>query len=204
MSNESNTLVEGIINEAQKRADTIIAEAKAESDRILAEAREEAEKKKKAERRATELTLSTIRLKEESAKRSVDRLYELKRMDMSYSLVMGKVNAAFSSMAGSGELRQALIRWIAEASLGLDMKNAVVSFSHLAPVDEEMLREAEKLVLASTGSTLSLTLDDKRCSEIGVVVSSTDGKVSYNNLLSTRIRRYMKDIRKIIQEENAR
>ena len=190
MSNESNTLVEGIINEAQKRADTIIAEAKAESDRILAEAREEAEKKKKAERRATELTLSTIRLKEESAKRSVD--------------VMGKVNAAFSSMAGSGELRQALIRWIAEASLGLDMKNAVVSFSHLAPVDEEMLREAEKLVLASTGSTLSLTLDDKRCSEIGVVVSSTDGKVSYNNLLSTRIRRYMKDIRKIIQEENAR
>ena len=121
-----------------------------------------------------------------------------------YSLVMGKVNAAFSSMAGSGELRQALIRWIAEASLGLDMKNAVVSFSHLAPVDEEMLREAEKLVLASTGSTLSLTLDDKRCSEIGVVVSSTDGKVSYNNLLSTRIRRYMKDIRKTIQEENAR
>lgn len=204
MNNDSNTLIDGIISEAQKKADSIIAEARHEAERIICEANEDAAKKAEAEKHSAMLRLSSIKLKEESAKRSIDRLAELKMMDYSYSAVMDRVMAAFSSLASGNGLRDSLVSWIAEAAIGLDKKSALVSFSHLAPVDEKMLRDAEALVLRRTGSSLSLSLDEKRTGEIGVVVSSVDGKVSYNNLLSSRIRRYMKDIRKIIQEENAR
>ena len=171
---------------------------------IQAARKKEAESKVASEKRATDLRLSSIKLKQESAKRSIDRLTELKKMDYSYSIVMDKVELAFSEMAKNGKLKDSLIGWIAEAAIGLDRKNAVVSYSLLCPVDDGMLRAAEALVKERTGASLSLSLDENKTSELGVIVSSTDGKISYNNLLSTRIRRYMKDIRKIVQEENAR
>lgn len=204
MSNDSNALVDGIISEARKRADKILLDAKGEAEKIRQQAKEEAEKKKDVEKRAYDIRLNAIKLKEESAKRSIDRLTDLKMMDYSYSIVMSRVDEAFQKMAKDGTLKESLISWIAEAAIGLDRSSALVSSSILSPVDDEMLRKAEALVKEKTGSSLSLSHDEKKTSEIGVIVSSIDGKVSYNNLLSTRIRRYMKDIRKIVQEENAR
>ena len=90
------------------------------------------------------------------------------------------------------------------AAIGFDKSSAVVSSSVLYPVDDSMLRDAERLVKAKTGASLSLSHDERKTNELGVIVSSIDGKISYNNLLSTRIRRLMKEIRKIVQEENAR
>ena len=66
-----------------------------------------------------------------------------------------------------------------------------------------MLREAEKLVKKETGADVSLSLDSSRVSSPGVILTSIDGKVSYNNQLDVRMRRYSRDIRRIIQEENA-
>ena len=47
-------------------------------------------------------------------------------------------------------------------------------------------------------------LDTERLSGEGVVLTSMDGKVSYNNQLDVRMRRYSRDIKRIVQEENAR
>ncbi len=203
MSADSNALIDGIIDEARKKAEKILSDAREEAGRIESDAALQAEKKINEERRAIELRLEAIKLKEESAKRNMDRLTELKTMDASFDRVMSSVYASFSSMAEKGELDDCLVAWISEASLGLDRTEAIVSFSSAAPVSEAMLRKAEKDVFEKTGATVHLTLGSKMVSEIGIIVSSTDGKVSYNNLLSSRIRRFMKDIRKIIQEENA-
>ena len=204
MKGEDNPLIQGILQEARAKADEIEKKAGIEAESIISEARERAEREAGLETKSYSVRLEQIQAREESARRSIDRLAELRSLDSAYTEVMEEVDRRLKAVVSNPSFSSILVSWIAEAAIGLDRKEAKVSFSEKAPVTEEMLREAEKLVLASTGSTLSLTLDDKRCSEIGVVVSSTDGKVSYNNLLSTRIRRYMKDIRKIIQEENAR
>lgn len=94
--------------------------------------------------------------------------------------------------------------WIAEAAIGLGKKEAKVAYSSLYPVGEEELKRAQELVKEATGSDVTLTLDSLHIDGIGVVLTSLDGKVSYNNQLDTRLRRYQRDIRKIIQEENAR
>ena len=100
--------------------------------------------------------------------------------------------------------RNVLISWIAEAAIGLDRKEAKVSFSDKTPVTDDMLRDAEAEVKRLTGSQVSLVADSARLISGGVCVSSMDGKVSYNNQLDVRMRRFQRDIKRIIQEENAR
>ncbi len=204
MIENGNALVSGILDDARKKADSIIAEARKEAEEIARDAKEEARTKVETEERNISLRLTQLQLKEESARRSVDRLSEIRKLDSAFSAVMDEVGKRIDALASDGGLRDYLVSWIAEAAIGLDRKKAKVAFSQKAPVDRQMLDDAQALVRKITGADVFLSLDEKRVGEIGVIVSSEDSKVSYNNLLSTRIRRYGKDIKKIIQEENAR
>ena len=156
------------------------------------------------ERKSYSVRLEQIQAREESARRSIDRLAELRSLDSAYTSVMAEVDKRLKDLLSDPSFSKTLVSWIAEAAIGLDRKEAKVSFSEKTPVTEEMLREAEALVKKETGASLSLSLDSERLSGAGVVVSSLDGKVSYNNQLEVRMRRYSRDIRRIVQEENAR
>ena len=117
---------------------------------------------------------------------------------------MEEVEKRLAAKLASSSFSSVLVSWIAEAAIGLDRKEARVSFSEKTPVTAGMLREAEDLVKKETGAAVALSLDTERLSGAGVVLTSLDGKVSYNNQLDVRMRRYSRDIRRIVQEENAR
>ena len=202
--NSSNPLVSSIITDARNKADEILSAAAKEAQSIIAEAEEKARKGEEAEERSLAQRLEQIRLRKESARKSIDRLSELRALDSSYSEVMDEVTRRLDAAIGSPEIRKVLVSWIAEAAIGLDRKEAKVAFSDKTPVTEDMLREAEDEVRRITGSSVSLSLDPDRLIGGGVSVSSMDGKVSYNNQLDVRVRRFQRDIKRIIQEENAR
>ncbi len=204
MIEKDNALIAGILADAEAKAQNIISKAKDEAELIGKDGVKEAESALEAEERTCRFRLQQLELKEESAKRSIDRLAELRNMDSSYSLIMAEVDRRIAAMVKDGSIRKALVEWTVEAAIGLDRRKAVVSSSKDARVDETMLQEAAAIIKERTGAEIDLCLDEKLCSELGVVVSSEDGKVSYDNLLSVRKRRYLKDIRKIVQEENAR
>ncbi|HIV99038.1 MAG TPA: V-type proton ATPase subunit E [Candidatus Ornithospirochaeta avicola] len=200
----SNALIDGIILEAEEKAKKMILEAEEECSSIKEGMEDEIEKSISAEERITALRLKQIELKEESAKKSIDRISELKKLDCSYNLVMKKVDERIRSMVSDGSISKYLVLLIAEAAIGLEKKSATVSFSKTAPVNDIMLRQAESMVKEISGREINLTLDENYISEIGVVLTSSMKKVSYNNTLDTRIRRYSREINKIIQDENAR
>lgn len=200
----SNALIDGIILEAEEKAKKMILEAEEKCRSIKEGMEDEIEKSISAEERITALRLRQIELKEESAKKSIDRISELKKLDHSYNLVMKKVDERIRSMVSDGSISRYLVLLIAEAAIGLEKKSATVSFSKMAPVNDFMLREAERMVKETSGREINLTLDENYISEIGVVLTSSLKKVSYNNTLDTRIRRYSREIKKIIQDENAR
>ena len=204
MKGEDNPLIQGILQEARAKADEIEKKAGIEAESIISEARERAERDAGLERKSYSVRLEQIQAREESARRSIDRLAELRSLDSAYTEVMEEVDRRLKVVVSNPSFSSILVSWIAEAAIGLDRKEAKVSFSEKAPVTEEMLREAEAIVRKDTGATLSLSLDTERLSGVGVVVSSLDGKVSYNNQLEVRMRRYSRDIRRIVQEENAR
>lgn len=198
-----NPLINGILEDASQKAKDIVWKAEEECKKIIDEANEKAVKEAELEKRSYSVRLERIELREESARKNIDRLSELKSLDSAYNLVMKEAEKRLADIVSSADFSRILISWIAEAAIGLDRKEAKVSFSEKAPVDEGMLREAEKLVKEETGADVSLSLDSSRVSSPGVILTSIDGKVSYNNQLDVRMRRYSRDIRRIIQEENA-
>lgn len=204
MNTNSNPLVQQILQQAKDRADSIIEDAKNRASSIMEDSILEAEKESSVEKKGFSVRLEAIEQCEVSAKRNVDRLAELKAMDNAYNEVISSVRDYFDKSAGQEDFKPVLVSWIAEGAIGLDKKEAKVAFCQKSPVDENMLRDAEKLVLEATGAEVKLTLDSQRCRSIGVVLSSLDDQVSFDNELDVRLRRYQKDIRKIVQEENAR
>lgn len=203
MMSADNPLINGILEDASQKAKDIVRKAEEECKKIIDEANEKAVKEAELEKRSYSVRLERIELREESARKNIDRLSELKSLDSAYNLVMKEAEKRLADIVSSADFSRILISWIAEAAIGLDRKEAKVSFSEKAPVDEGMLREAEKLVKEETGADVSLSLDSSRVSSPGVILTSIDGKVSYNNQLDVRMRRYSRDIRRIIQEENA-
>ncbi len=201
---EDNPLIQGILSEAKEKAEKTIAASEKECESIISEAEEKAARECEMEKRSYSVRLEQIQAREESARRGIDRLIELKGLDTIYKDVMDEVDKRMQEKIASPSFSSVLVSWIAEAAIGLDRKEARVSFSEKTPVSDEMLKEAEALVKKETGASVSLSLDTERLSGAGVVLSSLDGKVSYNNQLDVRMRRYSRDIRKIIQEENAR
>ncbi len=202
--NSSNPLVSGIISDARQKADEILSAARNEAAAIIAEAEEKARKGEEAEKRSLDIRLEQISLRKESARKSMDRLSELRSLDSAYNEVMEEVSSRLESEIRTPGFRAVLISWIAEAAIGLDKKEAKVSFSDKTPVTADMLSEAEAEVKRLTGSEVRLVEDPARLISGGVCVSSMDGKVSYNNQLDVRMRRFQRDIKRIIQEENAR
>ena len=153
--NSSNPLVSSIITDARNKADEILSAAAKEAQSIIAEAEEKARKGEEAEERSLSQRLEQIRLRKESARKSIDRLSELRALDSSYSEVMDEVTRRLDAAIGSPEIRKVLVSWIAEAAIGLDRKEAKVAFSDKTPVTEDMLREAEDEVRRITGSSRS-------------------------------------------------
>ena len=201
---QDNPLIRGIISDAEAKAEALAAKADAEAGEIIREAEERAKREAGLEMHSYELRLEQIELREESARKNIDRLSELRSLDAAYTQVMEEVSRRLEAAMADPSFSSVLVDWIAEAVIGLDRKEARVAFSQRTPVDEDTLRRAEERVKEMVGADVSLSIDPKRLSGPGIVVTSIDGKVSYNNQLDVRLRRYSRDIRRIVQEENAR
>ncbi len=201
---QDNPLIRGIISDAEAKAEALAAKADAEAGEIIREAEERAKREAGLEKHSYELRLEQIELREESARKNIDRLSELRSLDAAYTQVMEEVSRRLEAAMADPSFSSVLVDWIAEAVIGLDRKEARVAFSQRTPVDEDTLRRAEERVKEMVGADVSLSIDPKRLSGPGIVVTSIDGKVSYNNQLDVRLRRYSRDIRRIVQEENAR
>ncbi len=196
MAQSDNRLLDGIIEQADKSAQKKIEDAKASAQAILAEAQKRAEAQRELLERELEQKLKLIELRLETNKASARRRAILAEVDERYQAVMERVLARFDAKTVSRHLPQ----WIAEATLGLDLREAKVASGRKAAVTEEQLREAERLILNATGAQVTLHLEPKHLPGLGVVVSSMDETVSFNNQVEIRLRRFDRVIRSLIQE----
>ncbi|MPN55410.1 hypothetical protein SDC9_203092 [bioreactor metagenome] len=62
-----------------------------------------------------------------------------------------------------------------------------------------MLNQAKRLVETSTGKSVKLVFDEVPLTSQGVVVSSIDGKVSYDNRVVTRVERYGRAMNELME-----
>lgn len=190
----------------------ISEDARSEEERLLAEARTLAAEKRKYGQKKAEAILKDAREKAEEeaevARRKVAAGIELeikrRSLQVRYTMIksiMAEVAKRLLAMVGTPDYRAVLIDWITEACLGLQTETAQVNASEAerAYIDASLLAEVQKNVTALSGGKMTLTVSEaKPLDAQGVVVTTADGRVAFNNQVPTRMARRQREIQMLI------
>ncbi|MDC7236904.1 MAG: V-type ATP synthase subunit E [Sphaerochaetaceae bacterium] len=195
-----NKLLKGISLEAQEKAAKILAEAQNRVDEIIVQSSHKIEKELAKEDKEFENLLVVENLKVKSAKKAAERKVQLEALQKQYDFLYTSVKEEIYKLLDGKEASTYLEKWMLEAVLGLGLDEAKIAFSASYPITEEMLKKVEKTAKKEYNLTLKLQLDTRRLVVPGVVATSLDGKVSFNNQVDVRMRRFDRDIKIAIQE----
>ena len=196
-------LIDGIARDAGAEAEKITADAqKAAEDRIRAAEEQARAVVQQAESKAEEQA-ERIRAQSASALRMERRRMDLKLQEQVVQEVLKRVRQRLAEMVETPEYRQVLLAWIVEGVIGLDVARAEVNASaaERKQIDKRLLQDAQNRVTELSGKKVSLTLaDGDPLIPQGVVLKTADGRVEFNNQVSTRLLRQQSEIRKVIQD----
>ena len=188
----------------------IEADAREEEERLLAEAEKQAAEKRKYGAQKIET------LQAETRKRAEKQAEEIKsRMDSNVELelrrralrlrdailqdLMNRVEERMKTHITAPGYRDVLVNWIVEAARGLNVDAAAVNAGagERELLDDALLREAKEKL----DNKVELTLSEADPLGLqGVVLSSADGRLAYNNQVRTRIRRHQREINDLVHE----
>ncbi len=202
--NESNPLILSILDEAEAKARLIIKNAETECQGIFDDEKTRLSSLVKNEDDSFENKKKLIEERKESAERNIDRLLELKKMDTLYTLVMDNVDTYFDRRIKDNAFRTVLLSWSVEALIGLSLEEAYIDYSPLAPLSEDDIREIERRYKDETKNNIKVHLGKMCLKSAGIVARDKEHNLSYSNTLEVRLRRFSKEIRKIILDENAK
>ena len=203
---ESHTdqLFAGILQGAHAQAGTILSRAEQDAEMIRDSVDRKIATAVLQEQKAAEKRIQQISRLEESTIRSLNRRHEVSSTERLRKLVLDSVARKMSALVDTPQYRHTLVTWIAEAAVGLGRSEAIVSCSFRERVDESMLREAESLVKRTTGKQIHLTVRDTPLTGQGVEVSSPDGTVAFNNQVATRLIRYERELKELMEGQPCR
>lgn len=199
MNQSKEILIAGIETDARQEEEKILAEAERQAadkrkyggqkiESVLADARQRAEKQAEEIRRKV---ASGVELE---VKRRSLRLRDSILQDL-----MRQVEERMQVRISDPSYRTVLRGWIAEAARGLNMDAAEVNASaaELELIDDALLREAMELL--DDKVELSVSNADPLAQQ-GVVLTSVNGRLAFNNQVRTRIQRHQREVQSLIHD----
>lgn len=196
---QTDQLFEGILESAKIEAANILERSERDAKAVEVTYARKIEQALEQERRLTEQRLAQIRRHEESAIRNLQRHHEVSYGQRLRQVIDELVVQRMAALLQTDDYRKTLVGWIAEATIGLDRSEAIVNYSFRERVDEVMLREAERMVATATGKHVTLRLGGATLTGQGIEVTSVDGKVAYNNQVSTRLIRNERKLKELME-----
>lgn len=199
----------------QKLMSGIIENAKTEAEKILGDARRSVDEKRKAgevqigvlkKQTDTKIAqqLEAIAKRNKQAIAMEKRRRALREQEHLFELVLETVSKTLDSMVDAAEYRDVLKDWVVEAALGLHISKAHVNVSKREQhvIDEHFLHEAEQQLEAIAGwkTTLNKSTADPLLVQ-GVVLTSVDRRIAFNNQVPTRLSRIESEIKNLIYTE---
>jgi V/A-type H+-transporting ATPase subunit E len=198
--NNDNKLLGGIKDQADVKAKAILDDANKKAKVIISEAKVQAEKEVEIEKRQFKNKLAVEELKKTATMKAAKRKVELEVLDQQYSKLIEMVKDEINNLITGPQGNDIIIDWIIEAVLGLGLDKAKIAFSPKTPVDNDMLLQVTKKTHDIYNLDLQLSLDSRRLIVPGIVATSLDGKISFNNQVDVRMRRFDRDIKIAVQE----
>ena len=197
-------LIRGIEKDAQDEARGIIAAAEeAAANRRISGKLQLDSIMKEAEKSAKQRVMEVKRNNGSTIVMETRRLH-LKIRDRIINQVLEMVKERLQKMTGDTKYTGVLQDWIVEAAIGLNLDRASVNASEIerVKIDGQVLRRAEKELGDLTGREVHLEIEEgPPLSGQGIVLTSMDKRIAFNNQVATRLLRYQSEIRKIISRE---
>jgi vacuolar-type H+-ATPase subunit E/Vma4 len=200
---QQTDLIDGIAQDAGAETEKIIAEAEKAAEERIHGAQEQAKAMVLQAESKAEEQAERIRAQSASSLRMERRRTHLRMQEQAVQEVLSRTRRRLAEMIGSPEYRDVLLAWIVEAAIGLGVEQATVNAS--APerkqIDKRLLKDAQSKLMELTGREVSLTLaEGGPLIPQGVVLKAADGRVEFNNQVTTRLLRQQSEIRKMIQD----
>jgi vacuolar-type H+-ATPase subunit E/Vma4 len=202
ITRDAEAEAERLLEEAREAAEERLQAAEGQGARILEEARAKAETQAR-----TVHAQATSALRMESKRAALKVREEVLRRVLQAArdrlAAMVETPAGARVSGGGASYGQILLGWIVEGAIGLNVPEAEVNVSarERAFLEPELLRQAERTVKELTGRTVALkpAKGDPLPAQ-GVVLRSADGRLEFNNQVSTRLLRYQSEVRKKVFE----
>lgn len=195
----SEYLIHSILSEAEAEAKSIVDAAKADAakrrealERRLESIESDAEKR--IGRRTQQLTARAAASMELAKRRSQLRLEQ-----RIYRVAERRAAAGLEELRGTTEYGPVLRGWITEAAIGLGERHAIVR----APAPdrstvEHELAAAQTAIRDESEFDVVLSIGDALPSGQGVVLTSADASVAFDNTVAARLRRFAPEVRRIV------
>ena len=197
------THTQGILAEAEEKGEALLQKARTQAASIIAEAKKKADKVRSEEEASRNVRLEMIRDTEKKAIEGLDRVYALRHEENAVDKVMKMVSALEDEYLSDGKKREQLLSdLVTEAALAVGTEEVVIFSSDEIP--SEMLSQCEGRLLADFGLAVRLKTGHDAPSSFGVIASDPEGRIIYDDTLSTRTSRLSREIRQIVGEAACR
>ncbi|MCL2791692.1 MAG: V-type proton ATPase subunit E [Spirochaetaceae bacterium] len=203
-SGDRAELISGIEENAKLEAARIIEDAKkTASDKQLSKEMQINSIKRDADKKITQ-QVAVVEKNNLSAISVEQKRIELKVREKIVTNVTNKIKEKIAKKADDPSYPEIVKGWIVEAAIGLGVDAAVINGSpkELKVMTDSFLKETEKKYNAITGRNISLKKTEKNpLFAQGIVLSSSDNRMAFNNQVPTRLTRYQTEIMKTIYKE---
>jgi V/A-type H+/Na+-transporting ATPase subunit E len=196
-------LLEGIAEEARREAKKLREEAERQAEEIVKGAEKRAKQSIADAESAAEEQAETIGSRNRKSMEAERRRLQLEAEERLFTKAYEMLKDRLEKMKTAEEYPEVLRRLIIEGALGLGISEAKVNASaeERNLLSDTLLRAAEK-ELEKKGLKVSLSLSkEPPIDGQGVVVEENGGRLSFNNRMDARMRRYAAEIRRMIYQE---
>ncbi len=194
-----HTLFTGIIESAHKEAASILAESEKEIEALKALQQKKITAALEIEKKIVEKKKREIALAQENAIKTLERTHHIETTKKLRKLSEDAIYNKMEKLIGTSEYEQALVYWIAEAAIALDADEAQVATSKKEKLTQQMLQSAQQIIEKVTSKKMVLKINPNQLSSQGVVVSTVNNTIAYNNQVRTRLKRCTSDFELLLE-----
>jgi len=201
---QEDRLLNGIAEQAEQEAERIRSEAERQADEIVKNAGRKAEEIRQESRDKGKQQAGIIRQKNSQTIEAEQRKRRLKAQEELFALALKKVRGSLQNLIGQPGYTGILQGWVVEGAVGLGQQELVVNASaeERKLLTDALLKQIEKIAENQTGQQVTISLSQEApLQKQGVFLTTSNGRLAFNNTIEARMQRYSTMIRKMIYRQ---
>lgn len=195
----NSSLYDGILMSAKSEADEILKKGEKEVSIVKKSYEKKILEAKEHEKLLLDKKLQEITITQENHIKNLERSVAGNIIKEMRKYAQKSLFEEMASLVDSNEYKKALVEWIAEGAIALEAKSVQVATSTKETVTDEMFEQATLLVEKVVSRKVKIERNPTPLSTQGVVVSTLDGKIAYNNSVNVRFMRLRSEFERVLE-----